>query len=597
MLLPKLRRAFLIRRAIVLVWQAAPQWTLASIALVGVQSVLPLASLYLLKLVIDSVTQNATTHAGAFESMVWLIAALGGVTLLGAIAQSLATLVGEAQSQNVTDYMQNIMHAQSIKVDLAYYENARYYDTLHRAQQEAGYRPTRIVAGLVSVAQSGLTLAALATLLLSLHWIVALILFAAAVPGALVRLQYSNKLYRWQRERTTLERLSWYLHSILINDNGAKEIRLFDLGASLMQRYREVRQQLRHERIRLAWSRSFIDLVAQSASALAIFGAYLFIAYQTLQGAITLGDLVMYYQAFQRGQAYLREILGGLTGLYEDTLFLQNLYEFLDITPRVIDPPAPRAIPVTPQRGIVLDHVHFQYPDSARHALIDISLTIQPGQHIALVGENGSGKTTLIKLLCRLYDPTSGAISFDGIDLREFAIAQWRRQIAVVFQDYARYHLTARENIRFGNITLAENDARVENAAHASGADAVIARLPQGYDTTLGKWFGGEELSVGEWQKIALARAFVRDAPVLVLDEPTSSLDAESEYAVFQRFRELTRGRTAILISHRFSTVRMADTIYVLDAGRIIDSGSHDELMRQGGKYARLFELQAGNYR
>ncbi len=597
MLMPKLARVFLLRRAILLVWQSARAWTLASIVLVVVQGALPLGLLYLMKLIVDTVTLGATKQTVAFESVAWLIAALGGATVLGAIAQSLATLVGEAQAQNVTDDVQNMIHAQSVKMDLAYYENAAYYDTLHRAQQEAPYRPARIVNELVSVAQSGLTLTALAALLLSLHWIIALVLFAAAIPGVAVRLRYANQMYRWQRERTATERLSWYLHTLVTSDTAAKEVRLFNLGALLMERYRAVRQKLRGERLRLAWHRSLADLVAQTVAALAVFGSYAFIAYQTVQGAITLGDLVMYFQAFQRSQAYLTQIFTGLAGLYEDSLFLQNLYEFLDLKPRLSESQTPRAIPRPLARGVTFDRVSFQYAGSARHALADISLTIHPGEHIALVGENGSGKTTLVKLLCRLYDPTQGAIMLDGIDLREFSGAAWREEMSVVFQDYARYHLTARENIRLGNPHLAEDDARIMDAARASGADEVIARLPRGYDTTLGKWFDGEELSIGEWQKIALARAFVRDTPILVLDEPTSALDAESEFQVFRQFRALATGRAAILISHRFSTVRMADMIYVMEHGRVVEQGSHAELMRANGKYARMFELQAGNYR
>jgi len=599
-LTPKLQRAFLLRRAVKLVWQSAPGWTIASLALIVVQGILPLTSLYLTKLVVDAVTSGLTAPDKmlAFGQVAWLIGALGGVTLASALCSSLATLVSEAQSQTVTDHVQNVIHAQSVALDLAYYENAQYHDSLHRAQQEAPYRPTRIVNGLAQVAQSSVAVLALGALLVTLHWAVALVLFVAALPGVVVRLRYANQLYHWQRERTAAERMSWYLHHLLASDAAAKEVRLFDLGALLMCRFREVRKQLRHERLRLAVCRSLVDLVAQTTAALAVLGSYAFIAYQTIHGALTLGDLVMYYQAFQRGQSYLREILGGVAGLYEDTLFLSNLYEFLDLSPRIVAPAAPRVIPRPIQRGIALAHVSFQYPNSARQALRDVSLAIHPGEHIALVGANGSGKTTLVKLLCRLYDPTEGTITLDDTDLREFDPTALRQQISVVFQDYARYHFTARENIWFGDTRLDADDERILAAAQASGADAMITRLPRGYDTVLGKWFDeGEELSIGEWQQIALARAFVRDAPIVVLDEPTSALDAASEYAVFARFHQLMAGRTAILISHRFSTVRLADYIYVLDDGTIVERGSHTELLRQGGLYARLFELQAGSYR
>ena len=600
-LTPKLqRRRLLLRRAIAIVWQSAPGWTLASFVLLIVQGVLPLLLLYLMKLVVDAVTTGlaAPDKGVAFRQVALLIGLMGAVTLVGALCRSLAGLVSEAQSQVVTDHMSDILHAKSIEVDLEYYESAQYYDTLHRAQQEAPYRPTRIVNGLVQVGQNGISLLAMAGLLFSFHWGVAAVLFAAVVPGVLVRLRYAGKMYRWQRQRTPTERHAWYFHWLLTGDVHAKEIRLFDLGPLFIRRFRDLRQQLRRERLEIATKRSVAELVTQASATLAIFGSYAFIAYRTVQGTITLGDLVMYYQAFQRGQGFLQEMLGGLAGIYEDNLLLSNLYEFLDLKPKVVEPHHPRPVPQPLQTGIVFDRVSFQYPTGTRKVLEDITLTIRPGEHIALVGENGAGKTTLIKLLCRLYDPTEGIITFDGLDLRQFETAALRREISVIFQDYARYHLTARENIWFGDVDLPPDDERIIAAARDSGADGLITGLPQGYETTLGKWFeDGEELSIGEWQKVALARAFLRDVQIIVLDEPTSALDAQAEYEVFNKFRQLAEGRTAILISHRFSTVRLADHIYVLENGRISESGTHDELVRSGGRYARLFETQAKYYR
>ncbi|MBM3166612.1 MAG: ABC transporter ATP-binding protein [Chloroflexi bacterium] len=596
----RIQRALQLKRAVRLVWRSGPGWTMASLALLVVQGVLPLLSLYLMKLVVDAVTTGlATPDKGvAFRQVALLIGLMGAVTLVGALCRSLAGLVSEAQAQVVTDYISDILHAKSIEVDLEYYESSQYYDTLHRAQQEAPYRPTRIVNGLAQVGQSGISLLAMAALLFSFHWGVAAILFAAVVPGVLVRLRYAGKMYRWQRQRTPAERRAWYFHWLLTGDVQAKEVRLFDLGSLFMRRFRDLRQQLRRERLEITTRRSVAELVTQASATLAVFGSYAFIAYRAVQGTITLGDLVMYYQAFQRGQGFLQEMLGGLAGLYEDNLFLSNLYEFLDLKPKVVEPHHPRPVPQPLQTGIVFDHVSFQYPTGTREVLEDITLTIRPGEHIALVGENGAGKTTLIKLLCRLYDPTEGIITLDGLDLRQFATAALRREISVIFQDYARYHLTARENIWFGDVDLPPDDERIIAAARDSGADGVITGLPQGYETTLGKWFeDGEELSIGEWQKVALARAFLRAAQIIVLDEPTSALDAQAEYEVFKKFRQLAEGRTAILISHRFSTVRLADYIYVLEDGRISESGTHDELVRCGGMYAHLFETQAQYYR
>jgi len=572
----------------------------ASLALVVVQGVLPLASLYLMKLVVDTVTTGlvATDKAAAFGQVALLIGLAGGVALITALFRSLAGLVSEVQAQVITDHMSDVLHAKSIEVDLEYYESAQYYDKLHRAQREAPYRPTRILNGLVQVGQNSISLLAMAGLLFSFHWGIAAILFVATIPGLLVRLRYAGLAYRWQRQRTCAERQAWYFHWMLTGDVHAKEIRLFDLGTLFRQRFRDLRRRLRQERIRITTKRSMAELAAQVSATLAVFASYAFIAYRTVQGDITLGDLVMYYQAFQRGQGFLQQILSGLAGLYEDNLFLSNLYEFLDLKPRVVQPTHPRPVPRPMRTGIAFDHVSFQYPTGAKKVLEDINLHIRPGEVVALVGENGSGKTTLIKLLCRLYDPTNGTITLDGVDLRQFETTALRREISVIFQDYAQYHLTARENIWFGNATLPPDQERIVAAARHAGADEVIAELPQGYETILGKWFeDGEELSVGEWQKVALARAFLRDAQIIVLDEPTSDLDARAEYEVFKRFRQLAAGKTVILISHRFSTVRMADRIYVLEGGRIIESGSHDELVRLGGTYAHLFETQAQYYR
>nr|MBC8249520.1 ABC transporter ATP-binding protein [Anaerolineales bacterium] len=572
----KIERVLRLDFALRLVWQSAPGWTMASLALLVVQGALPLVSLYLMKLVVDTVTTALETpdKGAAFGQVALLIGLMGGVALVSALARSIAGLVSEAQGQMVTDHTSDLLHAKSIEVDLEYYESSQYYDTLHRAQREAVFRPIRILNGLVQVAQSSISLLAMAGLLFSLHWGIAAILFVAAIPGLFVRLRYAGQTYRWQRQRTSAERQAWYFHWLLTGDGHAKEIRQFDLGSLFMRRFRDLRQQLRREKIEIATRRSVAELVSQASATIAVFGSYAFIAYRTVQGAITLGDLVMYYQAFQRGQGFLREMLSGLAGLYEDNLFLSSLYEFFELKPKVVEARHPRPVPQPMQTGLAFDHVSFRYPTGTREVLEDISLTIRPGEVVALVGENGSGKTTLIKLLCRLYDPASGIITLDGVDLRQLETTALRREISVIFQDYAQYHLTARENIWFGNVALPPDEERIAAAARHAGADEVIAGLPQGYETILGKWFkDGEELSVGEWQKVALARAFLRDAQIIVLDEPTSALDARAEYEVFKKFRQLAAGRTAILISHRFSTVRMADRIFVLEGGRIIESG------------------------
>lgn len=600
----KMRRALQLprqlRRALRFVWQSAKGWTLANGVLLVVQGVLPLLPLYLMKLTVDAVTTGVTApdKGAALKYVLLLVGLMAAVTLFASLIRSIAVLISEWQAYIVTDHMNDVLLDKSVEVDLEYYESARYYDTLHRAQREAPFRPVSIVNGLAQIGQNGISLLAIAALLVSFHWIIAVILFFAVISGTAVRLIYTGKLYHWQREQTATERQAGYLNWMLTDNSHAKEIRLFDLGPLFVRRFRDVRRKLRKGRLDITRRRSIADFAAQTFATAGIYGSYAYVAYQAMWGKITLGDLVMYYQAFQRVQGSLQGILGSLAGLYEDNLFLSNLYEFLDLKRTVIEPVHARPVPQPMQRGIVLNHVSFQYPGDNRKALDDVSLTILPGEVVALVGENGSGKTTLIKLLCRLYDPTGGTIAIDGGDLRQFETKALRHEIAIIFQDYAHYHLTARENIWFGNTALPPDHERVIAAARHSGADDVISGLPHGYDTILGKRFeDGEELSIGEWQKVALARAFMRDAQIVVLDEPTSAMDAKAEYEVFQSFQQLMSGRTTILISHRFSTVRMADRIFVLKKGSVVESGSHDELVRVGGTYARLFEMQAQHYR
>ena len=586
--------------ALRLVWQSSPHWTIARIVLIIIQGILPLASIYLTKLIIDTVTTqlHTTNPTDVFRGVLPLLILAGVVTIVTTLCTSLTELVNTAHSMKVTDYMQGIVHAKSIEADLEYYENAKYHDALQRAQQEAPYRPPQILNRLAGVGQNGISLVAMVGLLLSLHWGIIGVLVVAAIPAVLVRMQYSRIMYGWQRRRTELNRQSAYLGWMLTGEQFAKEIRLFDLGSLFSQEYLQIRKKLYQERLAIATKRSLAYFFAQATAGLLVFALFVYIVYQTIQGLLLLGDLVLYYQALQKGQNSLRGLLTSISGLYEDNLFLGNLYEFLDLKPKIKQTAYPKIFPKPFKKGICFDRVSFQYSNSSRQALKDISFHIKPGETIAFVGENGSGKTTLIKLLCRLYDPSSGEITVDGINLNLFKVDDLRRQISVIFQDYAKYYFTAEENIRLGNIDIPRGDRQIFSAARRSGADEVIKKLPQSYDTVLGKLFRkGEELSIGQWQKVALARAFLRDSQVIVLDEPTSAMDPKAEYEIFKRFREIIQDQTAILITHRLSTVKMADRIYVMDGGSIVESGTHDELMKLQKSYANLFETQAQNYR
>ena len=598
----RIEAAFRLGRALRLVWRAAPGWTLANLALVLVQGVLPLAALYAMKRILDAVAAAVASPPAVGpgvtgDAWTWILVA-GVIALLVAAARLAGEYVTEAQSLQVTDSVAEILHAQSLAVDLSYYEDPSYYDTLHRAQSEAPYRPARIVSGLVQIAQNGLALAGIAAWLVTFNWGLALLLFLAVLPGAAARLFYSRRLYGLQQAQTEQERRSWYYHTVLTEALHAKELRIFGLGGFFQARYRQVRQALRGGTLTLARHRVVVEFLAQVVATLALFGSLAWIAWQTMQGAVTVGDLAVYYLGFQTGVTMLQSVLRALAGLYEDNLFLTNLYRFLDLQPGISAPARPTPVPERPSRGVVFHGVSFRYPGHGTDAVQDVDLELGPGEVVALVGENGSGKSTLAKLLCRLYDPSRGRITIDDVDLRDLDPVAWRRGLSAAFQDYAHYAMTAGENIWLGDIDRPADPEGIAAAGARSGADAVVNRLPAGYDTMLGRWFqNGQELSAGEWQRVAMARAFWREARILVLDEPSSSLDPLAEAELTRQFRHLLGGRSALIISHRMSTVRMADRIYVMDRGRVAERGSHAELLARDGLYAKLYRAQAEHYR
>ena len=595
-----MRQAIRLDRAVRFVWQAGPGQVAGSAVLMVLQGIMPLAALYLMKLIIDGVTAgvSAPDPMSALR-VVWLYILLaGGVAVLQAILQAVAGQVQETLSLTVGDRMYDILHAKSIAVDLDYYENPEYQDTLHRAQREGPFRPTQIVNNLMGLAQSTVSMVAMAGLLLTFHWVVALVLFLAAAPGILVRIRYSRILFDWQRGKTPDERLAMYYNYILTGNAYAKEVRLFAIGNEIADRFGGVRERLRREKLAISRKRAVADVLAQTAGTLAVFGTLGFIAYRAISGAITLGDMVMFFQAFQRGLGYLRQMLRGLADLYENNLFVSYFYDFLDIAPRIREPENPLPVPAGSRHGMAFDRVWFGYPRTGRTVLKDVSFSIAPGEVVALVGANGSGKTTIAKLMCRLYDPDQGRITMENISLDRFSTAALRKEISVIFQDFAQYHLTVADNIRFGNIDLPPEDmAAVRQAARDAGIDTVIEQMPYQYQTILGKLFAdGVELSIGQWQMVALARAFLRNTRLIVLDEPASSLDPHSEYMIFNRFKGLLDKRSALLISHRFSTVSLADRILVLKDGCLIETGDHAALMRQDGYYADLFKKQTQRY-
>jgi ATP-binding cassette, subfamily B, bacterial len=595
----RVRHTMRLGRALRLVWEGAPGWALANLGIVVLLGLVPLLLLYIVKLIVDDVAAATTTAGGVeFSRIGYLIALAALVSLLGTGLRIAGNFVGEVQGRLVTDHVLGILYAKAVSVDLAHHEDPAYQDRLHRTQREAPYRPAAVLHTLTGIVQGAAMAVGVVVLLAAVHWLLALALFLAVLPGTWVRLRFTNQNYAWLQRRAHSERQSNYTGALLADQAHAKELRVLGLGPLLLDRFREIRTRLRTEQLSLVRSRSIGEIATHGAATIVVFGSLAYFAHLTLVGVLSIGSLVMYFQAVQRGQSAMQDVLGGAASLYEHNLFLSNLDEFLALESRVVSPAEPVPVPSMTTRGLLVDDVSFTYPFANRPALRGVSLEVNPGEMVAIVGANGSGKTTLIKLLCRLYDPDEGGITCDATDLRRFDPEEWRRNIAVVFQDFARYSMPVSDNIWFGDVHRPKQPSGMADAARAAGLERTVRRFQDGYDTMLGRSFqGGVELSGGEWQKVALARAFYSGAQLLVLDEPSSSLDAHAEAELFSQIRRHTENRAVVVVSHRFSTVRMADRIYVLDEGRVKEAGTHDELMLLQGTYAHLFEVQAAMYR
>ena len=595
-------------RLVAQIWRTSRPMTAASIGLRLVASLQPIAMLYVGKLIIDEVVRLTSIAApGPGFADWWSSGVLTGIA--GLLVLELALVVASdllARATGLVDSILSELHSNTVSVelmahaarlDLRHFESAEYQDRLERARRQAAGR-NALLSQMFGQAQDIITVVTLGTgLFIYAPWLI-LLLPLSFVPAIWGETRFNTLAYFMSRWRTPERRELEYIRYIGASAETAKELKLFGLGDFLISRFRQLAHTIYLENRRLSTQRAIWGALFSSISTLTYYGAYGFIVWRTVTGDFTIGDLAFLSGSFLRLNGLFQKILLGFTQIAGQSMYLDDLFSFFEIEPTILSPINPRPFPQPIKQGIVFEDVGFRYPDTETWAIRHLSFTLQAGETLALVGENGAGKTTIVKLLTRLYDPDEGRITIDGVDLKELSVADIHAHIGVIFQDFIRYSLTARENIGVGRIADQNDMTRIADAAERSLADAVIEKLPQGYDQQLGRLFKkGRDLSGGEWQKVAIARAYMRDADLIILDEPTAALDAKAESEVFSRFKSLAAGKTAVIISHRFSTVRMADRILVLENGAILESGSHEELLALRGRYAELFELQAAGYR
>jgi ATP-binding cassette subfamily B protein len=591
------QKLILFRQSLKLVWESAPGWAVANIILSFIRSFLPLLLVLLLKMVIDSVTSAVSDGSGMVdEKILRLIVAVAIVYFIDEISSDLSNWVRKNQSLKLEVYMYGLLHKKAVSLDLINFERPEYFDILSRASREAPWRPNSILNNLISLLKGLVSLLLMTGLILTLHWSAAVILLAVNIPGIWLRFHYAALLYNFQKKQTPEARRSAYFNWLLTGDRPSRELRLFGLGEYFTGLFRKSFLKHKEEELLIIRKRTTIEMISGVFKAAALLFVLLFIAKRTVSGSISLGEMAMFLLAFRQGMTYIKDVFGSVSGIYEDSLFIGDTFEFLSLKENIRAEEPVDAVKEFKDK-IVLENLSFTYPGNLKKTIDNVSLQIRKGEIIALVGPNGAGKSTLVRLLCRLYDPDSGKIRIDDSDIIHFEPAEYRKLFSVVFQDYMLYNLSAGENIRLGDIEGDDHDPKIRAAAMSSGVDELISSLPEGYDTAIGNLFNdSRELSWGEWQKIALARSLYRDAPLLILDEPSAALDADAEYEIFSRFRDIMKDRTALLISHRFTNVSLADRIIVLDKGAVAESGTHEELMEKRGIYHSMYTKQSSRF-
>lgn len=579
-----------------LTWQASPVLTVLLTLITVLSGLLPTATAYIAKLLLDSVVA-AIQHTGTTGDIARVALFQFGVLAASAVSSALTSIAQSLLQERMTLTIRHQVMAHASELHLAYFEGSTSYDMLRQAAQEAPTRPLSMMNSALGLLRTLITFGSMIALLVSISPLLALVALMAPIPAFISQSKYGSRAFWLTFMMSPIKRRMDYLSSLVTTDTYAKETKLFGLGPYFVDRFRRLGTVSYERQRKLTINRNISSTSWGLLSTLAGSAITLYIALEAVGGRLTLGDLALYTAAAASVQASVSGLFTAFSGMYENNLYLDTLYRFLDTKPEITAPASPRPMPSTVEGHVEFDSVTFTYPGAEEPALDDVSFEIRPGETVAVVGRNGAGKSTLFKLLCRLYDPTSGRILLDGVDLREYDPVELRTRISAMFQDYVTYQGTAAENIGLGDLARLEDRPHIEDSARRAGADERIERLPRGYDSPLGRWFDqGVSLSGGEWQKIALARAFQREAPILVLDEPTSALDARAEHDLFSRLRELSEGRTTLYISHRFSTVRQAERILLLEHGKVAEYGTHEELMAAEAGYAELFTLQAQAY-
>lgn len=588
-------RAVYLQRALKLIWEASAGWTLFWFILLILQGLLPAATVYLTKDLVDGIAV-AIGQGLSWEAIrpAAVPAILMGVVLL--LAQTLHGVIGwvrAVQSELVQDHIKSKIHAKASTIDIELFEIPEQYDSLARANGEASGRSLSLLQSIGALLQHSVTMIGVAALLVPYGLWVPLALLVSTLPALWVVLRHNRLHHQWWRENTEQQRWATYYDNVLTLPVSAAEVRLFSLSGHFRETYQSLRKLLRDGKLKLEKRRTIAQFQAAFAALLVTTGVLGWMVVRALRGAATLGDIALFYQAFNQGQGLMRSLLNSVGQLYADTLFLEHLFSFLDLEPKIRDPKHPTIIPRTLRQGVRFNNVSFKYPGSDQHALRNLDLEIPAGRTVALVGPNGAGKTTITKLLCRFYEPTSGSIEIDGTDIRNIPVEDLHEACTVLFQSPVHFRATVAENIAIADVESNVDYARVADSARAAGAHSFVESLPRRYDTLLGKEFtGGAQLSGGQWQRVALARAFYRDASIVILDEPTSSMDSWAEMRWLEHLQKLVSGRTAIIITHRFTTAMRADVIHLISDGRVAESGSHNELVARDGLYSASWKAQ-----